>query len=101
MKIINKKLLSVEEADLVNGVFVNKEVTEVADECFIKMPGLKKVILPKVKKIGNNCFSFNGSLTEIKLEALTTCGSYCFSSNGSLTEIKLNKNLTVKNVDGY
>ena len=89
MKIKNKVLLSVEDSDLVNGVFFNDEVIEVADNCFSEMKNLIKVIFPKVKKIGNYCFRYNDKLTTIELQALTTCGNYCFRSNASLTSITL------------
>ena len=124
MKIKNGVLLSVEESDIINGVFENNEVTSVADGCFYELKTLVKVILPKVNEIGSycfrynssltgielkalttcgsDCFSYNSSLTGIELKALTTCGPYCFSYNSSLTGIELkNSNLSVKNIDGY
>lgn len=33
MKIVNKKLISVSESDIVDGKFINKTVTEVGDDC--------------------------------------------------------------------
>jgi hypothetical protein len=89
MKIEKKVLLSVEASDLIDGVFYNKGIVEVADSCFCDMPELKKVVLPKVKKIGSYCFSYNEAMTEVSLPALTTCGSYCFSYNQAMTEVSL------------
>jgi len=45
-------LISVDESDLVDGVFYNDKVTEVADRCFYNMPSLKKVVLPRVTVVG-------------------------------------------------
>ena len=102
MKIEKNVLVCVDESDLIDGRFINKKVTEVADKCFWNVPGLKSVILPKVKKIGSYCFRSNDALTEISLPVLAQCGSYCFSYNDALTEISLGKHkLNVKNVDGY
>ncbi len=94
--------MSVSESDLINGIFENKEITEISDNCFYEMPSLIKVILPKVKKIGNDCFRSNDKLTTVTLPALTTAGNYCFRSNDKLTTVTLKKvELSVKNVDGY
>lgn len=102
MKIEKGILLSVSNEDVVNGVFRNDKVIEVADKCFYYLSDLVKVFLPKVKKIGSDCFSYNAALTEVSLPALTTAGSYCFSSNDKLTTIKIGKiKLSHKCVDGY
>ena len=91
MEIKNKILISVSEIDLIKGIFINNDVIEVADNCFMKMPSLKKIILLKVEKIGNYCFSSNQALTEVSVPALTTCGNYCFRSNQALTEVSVYK----------
>ncbi len=124
MKIKGKVLISVEAADLKNGKFFNKDVTEIADKCFFELNELISVSLPKVTKIGSDCFNSNQALTEVNLPALTTAGSYCFNYNQALTEVNLpalttagsycfsynqalteviigKKKLEVKNVDGY
>ena len=51
MKIENKKLISVEESDLVDGVFSNTEITEIGDFCFYMMGKLIKVYCPNVTKM--------------------------------------------------
>lgn len=82
MKIIGKKLISVSEADIVDGKFVNKTVTEVADNCFYNLKSLRAVSLPKVKKIGNWCFRSNQALTEINLRkkqySVKDVDGFCF-----------------------
>ena len=89
MKIVNKVLVLVSESDIVDGKFVNKTVTSVADNCFFNLPSLRAVSLPKVEKIGSDCFRSNQALTEVNLPALTTAGSDCFSYNQALTEVNL------------
>ena len=124
MKIKKVILLEVTAADLVNGVFYNEDVIEVADKCFYEMKGLVKVDLPNCKKIGNWCFCYNAALTTLSLPQLTTCGYYCFRYHAALTTLSMpqlttcgddcfrdnaalttlslpNLNLRVKNVDGY
>ena len=102
MKIKKVILLEVTAADLVNGVFYNEDVIEVADKCFYEMKGLVKVDLPNCKKIGNWCFCYNAALTTLSVPQLTTCGDWCFRNNAALTTLSLpNLNLRVKNVDGY
>ena len=104
MKIENGKLTQVSSADLVNGVFANDTITELADGMFYDMPELKEVFLPMVKKMGSDCFSSNQAYVGNKdaFPNLTTMGSYCFSYNQALSFLKLGKRkLNVKNVDGY
>jgi hypothetical protein len=102
LTIKNGVLVLVTAEAIIDGVFHNDEIVEVADRCFLGMPSLERVSLPNVKKIGSYCFRDNQALTEISLPALTTAGSYCFSYNQALTEISLlRKNLKTKCVDGY
>ena len=95
-------LLSVSAEDLVNGVFENNTITELADSCFYNMQELVKVVLPKLTTCGNYCFRYNASLTTISTPVLTTCGNDCFRYNASLTTIstKTHKGLNYKCVDG-
>ena len=89
MKIQGTKLLSVDESDLINGVFSNSKVTELADGCFYNMRGLVKLVLPKVKTMGNDCISYNDKLTSVSLPVCTTMGNYCIRSNAALTSVSL------------
>jgi hypothetical protein len=68
MKIVNKVLISVSESDIIDGVFTNKTVTEVADNCFYDLDGLQSVFLPKVTTIGSYCFRYNAALTTIRTQ---------------------------------
>ncbi len=61
MKIENKILISIDESDIIAGVFTNKDVIGVADNCFDQYHGycpksLTKVVLPRVTQIGNDNF---------------------------------------------
>ena len=89
MEIRNNKLISVSDADIINGVFRNDTVTEIGDGCFYELANLKEVYLPKVTIIGNFCFYNNGTLTTLSLPALTTAGNNCFRYNGTLTTLSL------------
>ncbi len=89
MKIKNGVLLSVDESDLVSGVFHNTEVIELSDNCFYNMRSLIKVSLPNCKKIGNDCLRYNASMTTASLPVLTTMGNYCLSYNASMTTASL------------
>jgi hypothetical protein len=89
MEIVNKVLISVSESDIVDGKFTNKDVIEVADNCFYNLDSLRSVALPKVKKIGDDCFRSNAALTTISVPLLATCGDDCFSYNDALTTISV------------
>jgi hypothetical protein len=89
MEIVNKVLISVSESDIVDGKFTNKDVIEVADNCFYNLDSLRSVALPKVKKIGDDCFSSNAALTTISVPLLATCGDDCFRYNADLTTISV------------
>ena len=65
MKIVNKKLISVEESDLVDGVFSNTEITEIGNGCFYRMGKLKKIYCPNVTKMGDCNFCDNLALTTL------------------------------------
>ncbi|MFA6278445.1 MAG: leucine-rich repeat protein [Pedobacter sp.] len=84
-----KVLVSVKESDIVDGVFLCEEATEIADGVLNRMPTLKKLVLPKVKKLGNYCLSSNDFLTTLDLPVCTTMGNHCLSSNASLTTLDL------------
>ena len=53
MEIKNGKLISVNEYDIIDGVFFNEEITEIGDNCFRDMKSLISVYCPNVIKIGN------------------------------------------------
>lgn len=82
MKIVNKKLISVSESDIVDGKFINKTVTEVGDDCFVNLKSLRSVSLPKVNKIGSRNFSDNAALTSVsvckKILNTKTVDGFCF-----------------------
>ena len=102
MKIVNKVLVSVDASDLVDGVFYNEIVIEIANNCFLNIKNLKEINLPKVKKIGNNCFSYCDALTTVNVPVLAECGNNCFSYCDALTTVNVrNKKYNTKNVDGY
>ena len=88
MKIENKKLISVEESDLVDGVFSNTEITEIGDYCFYMMGKLIKVYCPNVTKMGDWNFYNNHALTTIgDFPLLAEQGDWNFSANPALTTI--------------
>ena len=88
MKIENKKLISVEESDLVDGVFSNTEITEIGDFCFYMMGKLIKVYCPNVTKMGDWNFYNNHALTTIgDFPLLAEQGDWNFSANPALTTI--------------
>ena len=92
MKLKGKILISIEESDIINGVFTNKEVTEVADRCFDQYNGycpksLVKVVLPKVKIIGNDNFR-GSSFTSVSLPLVTQIGNDNFIGD-SFTSVSL------------
>ncbi len=89
MEIKNKVLISVDESDIVDGQFINKTVTEVADDCFYGMESLKHVSLPKVTKIGNGNFRYNAALTSVSVPLLAQCGDYNFRYNAALTSVSV------------
>ena len=100
MRITNKVLMSVDESDLKDGVFYNKSVTEISDNCFYNIRGLIEINCPKVKKIGNNALSSNASLTTVSLPVCTQIGDGALSYNDKLTTLKIgNKTYHVKNID--
>ena len=89
MRITNKVLMSVDESDLKDGVFYNKSVTEISDNCFYNIRGLIEINCPKVKKIGNNALSSNASLTTVSLPVCTQIGDGALRCNASLTTVSL------------
>ena len=89
MEIRNNKLISVQEADIINGIFRNETVTEIGYFCFYELANLKEVYLPKVTTVGSGCFRYNEALTTLSLPALTTAGNGCFCSNNVLTTLTL------------
>jgi hypothetical protein len=102
MKIINKKLISVSDLDLVDGVFFNEDIIEVGDRCFYNMPSLKEVNLPKAKKFGDLCIQCNPALVSINLPKATKFGDYCIRYNRALVSLTLNNtHFNVKYVDSY
>ena len=89
MKIQGTKLLSVDESDLINGVFSNSDITELADGCFYNMRGLVKLVLPKVKTMGEYCIRSNASLTSVSLPVCTTMSNGCIRNNAVLISVSL------------
>jgi len=89
MRITNKVLMSVDESDLKDGVFYNKSVTEISDNCFYNIRGLIEINCPKVKKIGSYALRSNASLTTVSLPVCTQIGSYALSANDKLTTVSL------------
>ena len=88
MKIENKKLISVDASDLVDGQFINHKITEIGDGCFNNMPELRYVSCKNVTTIGSYNFRDNAALTAIgDMPVLATIGSYNFSNNAALTAI--------------
>ncbi|MFN8296775.1 MAG: leucine-rich repeat protein [Chitinophagales bacterium] len=88
MKIENKKLISVDSSDLVDGKFINHKITEIGDNCFNNMPELRYVSCKNVTTIGSYNFSYNAALTAIgDMPVLATIGSYNFGDNAALTAI--------------
>ena len=88
MKIVNKKGISVEESDLVDGVFSNTDITEIGDFCFYRMSELIKVYCPNVTKMGDCNFHNNHALTTIgDFSMLVSQGNYNFSYNNALTTL--------------
>ena len=82
-------LLSVTNDDLVDGKFENSTITEVADECFYRMKGLKKVILPNLIECWDDCFSENVDLASVSVQKLVKCGEWCFSENVDLASVSV------------
>ena len=80
MKIINGKLISVDASDLINGKFINHEITEIGDKCFFDMKELISVECKKVKVVGAGCFCYNAMLKSVRT---------------------FNHKLATKDIDGY
>ncbi len=96
MKIQKGVLISVDESDLIKGVFENKEITELSAGCFVGFKTLKKLILPKCTTVNNSIINC-AALTTLSLPVCKEVVNYSIINCAALTTLSLPVCTTVNN----
>lgn len=77
-----------------SGEYVNKTVTSVRSNLFMRQYGLTKASFPNAITVGHYAFYYCTSLKEVNLPKVTSIDSYCFKGDTQLTTVNTSATFT-------